>query len=274
MEKQLRSVVCPDHNLRYDPTQTDGCVRCMRLLGTTGTGRTPYPAAAPAAKADASSGSKLVPAIAFAAALFAGFLLVRTVRVEAPEGAFVDPDGRFAVVVPPRWKIVDPAAVTYLRNFMRDEPSAVTLISDKGRLAPTVLIDVLDKSPGPVSRGDIGKFEEGIRKGWGEEGKIDVQVDMASVDRVRSFRASMLGEKDRQKVSVETYFVPGRRHSYTINALMLGDRASDTAAAARQVADGFRVLERPLPLGRLPLRIVLGLLMAVLIASAGALAKK
>lgn len=249
MEKQLRSVLCPDHNLRYDPTQSDGCVRCMRLLGTTAAGRTAYPAA-PAATPAASAGPGGVMRGILIALLVlgavGGTLLTRSVRVDAPDGAYVDDERAFALVVPPRWKIVDPSTVTYLHKVPDRASNAATLISDRGRLGPTIRIDVIDKWPGRATASKIADFEKGFREGFGNVMELDMKAELAVVDRIRSMHGTAVASLSRtQKVSLDQYIIPGDSRAYIITAVALGEKREQTAEAARAVADGFRVLARP-----------------------------
>lgn len=275
MEKQLRTVVCPDHNLRYDPTVADGCVRCMRLLGTTGSGRTANPyAAAPAAPAATASGSgsKALPIIGLVVVLALLWLNSRVVRVKAPEGAFVDEENAFAIVVPPRWKTVDPSTVSYLNPIPQDKAPAVTLISDKGRLAPTIMIHV-GKPLGQPDADDLKDFEEGFRKGFGGA-SLDFRAELSTVDRIRAVHGSAVAKLNAmQQVTLDQYVVPGRNRSYIINAIAAGEKREQTAEAARAIADGFRVLERPHPLPRVARGAVVTGLIGALIGVIRVLAK-
>ena len=308
MEKTLRSVVCPDHNLRYDPAQSDGCARCMTLLRATASGRTPAPAAT--SKGESPGMQRTILTAAFVLVVALGWLHKRPVNIKAPEGAHVDKEHGFAIVVPPRWKVVDPSTVTYLQGRLpaRDSMVAV-LISDLGRLGPTVVVNAIDGVRTALPRESaIAEYEKGVRAGWKAEGTLEMTTDIALVDRIRAFHTSSLATIPvTQQIAVQTYQAPvqrssrtpawvpqrgpatemrtvhstekasldylsfsGRGRTYVIISVIAGDRRADAAKAARAVADGFRVLERPKPYGsRLDLAISIALGLALLIVIRG-----
>ena len=93
------------------------------------------------------------------------------------------------------------------------------------------------------------------------------------VDRLRAYRVTASTVVDRETFWIEELLVPGRDHVYAISAVHLRDRREENAAAARAVADGFRVLERPPLLRGGAQKVILGLLLAALIGGIRVLAK-